>query len=129
MHIFNSLADKDEEVKLQMSFGWFIQRGSNKRPFSLQLWLKISQMCQWKQHNSNRLLFRVKFNIFPSPTMHIAGWPLSLLEALIANIDAKTWLLTSCHGGYYNVRAFSNMIGETFFTELTMNDRRCQGTV
>ena len=61
--------------------------------------------------------------------MYIGGWPAQFWEALLASMDAKTWLYSLCHGGTYNVRAFSSMIGETFFSEVTMNDRRGQGTV
>ena len=32
-------------------------------------------------------------------------------------------------GGAYNVRAFSSLAGETFFSELSLNDKRGQGTV
>lgn len=54
---------------------------------------------------------------------------MQLWEALIANIDAKAHLYSLVHGGSYNVRAFSSLIGETFFSELTLNDKRGQGTV
>ena len=61
--------------------------------------------------------------------MYIKGWPSKLWEALLSSIDAKAFLYALSYGGSYNVRAFSSMIGETFFSELTMNDRRGQGTV
>ena len=64
-----------------------------------------------------------------SGTKYIEGWPSQLWEALLSSIDAKAFLYALSHGGSYNVRAFSSMIGETFFSELTMNDRRGQGTV
>lgn len=76
-----------------------------------------------------RLLNYVDFAVFPPATMHINGWPLQLWEALIANIDAKSMLYPLCKGGTYNVRAFSSMMGETFFSELTNQDRRGHGTV
>ena len=59
----------------------------------------------------------------------MAGWPTQLWEAILANINAKSHLYALTHGGSYNVRAFSSMIGETFFSELTLNDKRGQGTV
>ncbi|WAR15570.1 hypothetical protein MAR_005675 [Mya arenaria] len=61
--------------------------------------------------------------------MHVNDWPLQLWEALIAHIDAKALLYSVCHGGTYNVRAFSSLAGETFFSELTLNDKRGQGTM
>ncbi|WAR11036.1 hypothetical protein MAR_036112, partial [Mya arenaria] len=54
--------------------------------------------------------------------MHVNGWPLQLWEALIAHKDANA-LLT------YDVRAFSSLAGETSFSELTLNDKRGQGTL
>lgn len=66
---------------------------------------------------------------FPPPGMYINGWPTQLWEATIANIDAKSVLYTLTPGNKYNVRAFSSMMGETFFSELTLYDRRGQGTV
>jgi len=52
-----------------------------------------------------------------------------LWEAILASIDAKAYLYAMAHGGTYNVRAFSSLIGETFFAELTLNDKSGQGTV
>lgn len=72
---------------------------------------------------------KADFGKFPPPTMYIDGWPIRLWEALIANIDAKTILYCLCYGGTNNVRAFSSMIGETFFAELTLNDKTGHGTV
>ncbi|XP_052233224.1 uncharacterized protein LOC127846086 [Dreissena polymorpha] len=77
----------------------------------------------------NRLINNYDFGSFPPATMYINGWPIQLWEALIAHIDAKIILYSLCHGGTYNVRAFSSLAGETFFSELTLNDRRGQGTV
>ncbi|KAH3809782.1 hypothetical protein DPMN_138161 [Dreissena polymorpha] len=54
-----------------------------------------------------RLLSHVEFCKFPPPTMNVAGWPIQLWEALLSHIDAKTMLYELCHGGCYNVRAFS----------------------
>ena len=54
---------------------------------------------------------------------------MQLWEALLASIDAKAYLYAMIHGGTYNVRAFSSLIGETFFSEITLNDKRGQGTV
>lgn len=79
--------------------------------------------------NLRRLLSHVKFDQFPPQTVSISGWPLQLWEALIANIDAKSLLYALCHNGTYNVRAFSSMMGETFFSELTLADKRGHGTV
>ena len=77
----------------------------------------------------SRLLSHVNFGKFPPPTMHVAGWPWQLWEALISHIDAKTQLYFLCHGGSYNVRAFSSLIGETFFSELSLHDKTGCGTV
>ena len=76
-----------------------------------------------------RLLSRISFGRFPPESMFIYGWPWQLWVGLLANMDAKILLYSLCHGGSYNVRAFSSMIGETFFSELTLNDKRGQGTV
>ena len=76
-----------------------------------------------------RLLNCVDFSKFPPPTMHINGWPIQLWEALIVNIDAKILLYHVSRKKAYNVRAFSSMMGETFFSELTLYDRRGHGTV
>ncbi|WAR15144.1 hypothetical protein MAR_005249, partial [Mya arenaria] len=76
-----------------------------------------------------RLLSRINFSRFPPPTMYVNGWPIQLWEALIAHIDSKTILYALCHGGTYNVRAFSSLIGETFFSELVLHDRTGCGTV
>ncbi|KAH3747969.1 hypothetical protein DPMN_182405 [Dreissena polymorpha] len=77
----------------------------------------------------SRLLSHVNFGKFPPPTMHVAGWPWQLWEALISHIDAKTQLYFLCHGCSYNVRAFSSLIGETFFSELSLHDKTGCGTV
>ncbi|XP_053390393.1 uncharacterized protein LOC128553286 [Mercenaria mercenaria] len=87
--------------------------------------LRIQQRMSLRK----RLLSYVNFAHFPSPTMYINGWPCQLWEALIANIDAKTHLYGLTHSHTYNVRAFSSMMGETYFSELTMFDRRGRGTV
>lgn len=72
----------------------------------------------------NRLLKHVNFEKFPPPTVNIKGWPIQLWEAIIANIDAKAILYSLSHSGSYNVRAFSSMMGETFFSEVTNMDKR-----
>ncbi|WAR09543.1 hypothetical protein MAR_034619 [Mya arenaria] len=61
--------------------------------------------------------------------MYVNGWPIQLWEALIVHIDSKTILYALCHAGTYNVRAFSSLIGETFFSELVLHDRTGCGTV
>ncbi|KAH3890362.1 hypothetical protein DPMN_014441 [Dreissena polymorpha] len=76
-----------------------------------------------------RLLRHVTFGYFPPPGMFIGGWPSQLWEGLISNIDAKTLLYSLANGNTYNTRAFSSLCGETFFSELTLYDRRGQGTV
>ncbi|XP_062594720.1 uncharacterized protein LOC134256129 [Saccostrea cucullata] len=70
-----------------------------------------------------RLLQDVEFHTFPPPTMYIKGWPIQLWEALLANIDAKSILYALCKQGTYNIRAFSSMMGETFFSEVSNQDR------
>lgn len=76
-----------------------------------------------------RLLSYVDFGQFPPPGSHINGWPSQLWEALVSNIDAKILLYVLCRKQTYNVRAFSSMMGETYFSELTLYDRRGHGTV
>lgn len=82
-----------------------------------------------RENLRQRLLSHVQFNKFPPPTKYVAGWPLQLWEALIAHIDAKTLLYSLCHNGTYNVRAFSSLVGETFFSELVLHDKTGCGTV
>ena len=77
----------------------------------------------------DRLLRSVHFDRFPPRTQYIKGWPIQLWEALLSNIDAKSQLYAICHSGTYNVRAFSSLMGETFFSELTLNDKTGHGTV
>ncbi|CAC5358992.1 unnamed protein product [Mytilus coruscus] len=69
------------------------------------------------------LLDNVNFGRFPPPTMYIKGWPLQLWEALVASIDSKAILNSLAKRGTYNVRAFSSMMGETFFAEVTNQDK------
>lgn len=69
------------------------------------------------------LLDNVNFGRFPQPTMYIKGWPLQLWEALVASIDSKAILYSLAKRGTYNVRAFSSMMGETFFAEVTNQDK------
>ncbi|XP_060561338.1 uncharacterized protein LOC132721103 [Ruditapes philippinarum] len=82
-----------------------------------------------RENLRQRLLSHVKFNKYPPPSKYVAGWPLQLWEALIAHIDAKTLLYSLCHGGTCNVRAFSSLVGETFFSELVLHDKTGCGTV
>ncbi|KAH3797899.1 hypothetical protein DPMN_151489 [Dreissena polymorpha] len=85
--------------------------------------------CDFTDLLRSRLLSHVNFGKFPPPTMHVAGWPWQLWGALISHIDAKTQLYFLCHGGSYNARAFSSLIGETFFSELSFHDKTGCGTV
>ena len=82
-----------------------------------------------RQPLRNRLLSRMNFGKFPPKTMYVKGFPIQLWEALISNIDAKAQLYALCRKGTYNVRAFSTMMGETFFSELTLQDSRGHGAV
>lgn len=77
----------------------------------------------------NRLLKCHTAGHFPPPGMYVSGWPVQLWEAMISNIDSKILLYYLSKTNTYNVRAFSSMMGETFFSELTLFDRRGQGTV
>ncbi|CAG2221722.1 unnamed protein product [Mytilus edulis] len=76
-----------------------------------------------------RLLAGIDFATFPPKVMYIKGWPAQLWEALISNIDAKTFLYSLCKKNAYNVRAFKQYVGETFFAELTNQDKSGHGTV
>ena len=71
----------------------------------------------------NHLLKGVNFCRFPPLTMYINGWPIQLWEAIIANIDSKAILYALAKKGVYNVRAFSSMMGETFFAEVANQDK------
>lgn len=77
----------------------------------------------------NRLLKCHDVNHFPPPGMFVRGWPIQLWGALLASIDSKYILYHLITEHTYNVRAFSSMMGETFFSELTLYDRRGHGTV
>lgn len=76
-----------------------------------------------------RLMDSVDLSTFPPPGMYVNGWPTQLWEAIIASIDAKVLLFNLTPKHTYNVRAFSSMMGETFFSELTLYDRRGHGTL
>ena len=91
--------------------------------------IPASQRVEMRIKLRQRLLGHLPFDQFPPPGMFAKGWPLQLIEAVIANIDAKCLLYALCHKGTYNVRAFSSMMGETFFSELCLYDKRGQGTV
>jgi hypothetical protein len=88
--------------------------------------IPASTKVEMRQSLKKRLLQKVDFGKFPPVTMYAGGWPMPLWEAILANIDTKCFLYSLSHGGTYNVRAFSSMIGETFFSELTLNDKRGQ---
>jgi hypothetical protein len=77
-----------------------------------------------RQRLRDRLLKDIDFSVFPPPTMYIKGWPAQLWEALVANIDAKSILYALSHQKTYNTRAFSSMMGETFFSEVSNQDKR-----
>jgi hypothetical protein len=77
----------------------------------------------------NRLLSYIDFSKFPPPSQYVQGWPIQLWEALIASIDSKALLYALTKSQAYNVRAFSSLMGETFFSNLTNDDKRGQGTV
>ncbi|XP_060558593.1 uncharacterized protein LOC132718911 [Ruditapes philippinarum] len=91
--------------------------------------ISASTRIKMRKPLRKRLLSLVNFFRFPPAKQYVCGWPVQLWEALLANIDAKAYLYSLVHNGTYNPRAFSSMIGETFFSELTLNDRRGQGTV
>ncbi|KAJ8316700.1 hypothetical protein KUTeg_005748 [Tegillarca granosa] len=71
----------------------------------------------------DRLLRDVDFSKFPPPTKYVNGWPIQLLEALIASIDSKSILYSLTKTGTYNTRAFSSMMGETFFSEVANQEK------
>ncbi|KAJ8311131.1 hypothetical protein KUTeg_011317 [Tegillarca granosa] len=71
----------------------------------------------------DRLLRDVDFSKFPPPTKYVNGWPIQLWEVLIASIDSKSILYSLTKTGTYNTRAFSSMMGETFFSEVANQDK------
>lgn len=77
----------------------------------------------------SRLLDGIKFGKFPPPTSYVKGFPIQLWEALISSIDSKAQLYALCSRGTYNTRAYSSMMGETFFAELTLQDSHGHGAV
>ncbi|KAH3822864.1 hypothetical protein DPMN_124656 [Dreissena polymorpha] len=64
---------------------------------------------------------------FPPAGQYVGSWPQQLWEVTLANIGANLYGLV--HGGTYIVRAFSSLIGDIFFLELTLNDKGGHGTV
>ena len=103
----------------------------------IQLWwraeddpgIKSEERFKMRLPLRNRLLKCHDVAHFPLPGMYVNGWPAQLWEALLANIDSKYILYHLTSEKTYNVRVFSSMMGETFFSELTLYDRRGQGTV
>ena len=91
--------------------------------------IKAEERFKMRLPLRNILLKCHNVGYFPPPGMFICGWPNQLWEALLANIDAKYLLYHLASTETYNVRAFSSMMGETFFSELTLHDRRGHGTV
>ena len=91
--------------------------------------IPAEQRLQLRSSLRTRLMNSVNLWKFPPPGMYINGWPTQLWEAVIASIDSKAILYSLTPNHKYNVRAFSSMMGETFFSELTQYDRRGQGTV
>jgi hypothetical protein len=73
--------------------------------------------------------FDVSSPTFPPPSSYKDGVPLQLWEALLIDIDAKCQLYALALQKSYNVRAFSSMMGETFFSELTLQDSKGHGAV
>ncbi|KAJ8309057.1 hypothetical protein KUTeg_013931 [Tegillarca granosa] len=63
----------------------------------------------------SRLISYFQIVKFPPQAGYVNGCPSQLWEALISNIDAKSILFALCRNHSYNVRAFSSMMGETFF--------------
>ena len=53
--------------------------------------------------------------------------PIQLWEGILVNIDAKSYVHSLTDDGTYTVRAFSSMMGETFLSDLILNDKRGQG--
>lgn len=76
-----------------------------------------------RKHIRSRLLQYVDFSHFPPPASYVNGWPIQLWEAIISSIDAKAVLYSLARNKTYNVRAFSSMMGETFFAEVTNQDK------
>ncbi|XP_052820581.1 uncharacterized protein LOC128246428 [Mya arenaria] len=91
--------------------------------------ISAQDRVRFRQHLRNRLLSRKNFYEFPPATNYARGWPIQLWEGILASIDAKCLLYAMTKTGTYNQRAFSSMIGETFFSEVSLHDKRGQGTL
>ena len=61
--------------------------------------------------------------------MYIKGYPAQLCEAILASIDAHAILYALSKQGTYNARVFSSMMAESFFVELTNQDKRGHGAL
>ncbi|KAH3724878.1 hypothetical protein DPMN_050705 [Dreissena polymorpha] len=124
-----------ESVELELIRNRYVREAELSR--DIRQWLKSEDdpgisarnRIQIRLPLRRRLLRNLNLGQFPPPGMFVAGWPNQLLEAIISNIDAKTFLNDLCKKHSYNSRAFSRLVGETFFSELTLYDRRGQGTV
>ncbi|XP_066266599.1 uncharacterized protein [Branchiostoma lanceolatum] len=78
------------------------------------------------------LMVGVNFHRFPPPGRYISslGCPWQLWEDTIASIDAHMLLYPLVQQGSYNQRAFSSLLCEQFFSEMTGDDKTGhQGTL
>ncbi|KAI8490370.1 hypothetical protein Bbelb_316380 [Branchiostoma belcheri] len=78
------------------------------------------------------LMEGVNFHRFPPPGRHIAsvGCPWQLWEDTVTSIDAHMLLYPLVQQGTYNQRAFSSLLCEQFFSEMTGDDKTGhQGTL
>ena len=91
--------------------------------------INAAERISMRTNLRERLLKHVDFGRFPPPGAYVKGWPSQLWEALLASIDAKAILYSLCKNGTYNVRAFSSMMCETFFSELYHQDQSGHGAV
>ena len=93
--------------------------------------ISAENRIKMRSHLRKRLMCRFDANNpkFPPASSYVDGIPIQLWEALLVDIEAKRQLYALARKGTYNVRAFSSMMGETFFAELTLHDSKGHGAV
>jgi hypothetical protein len=73
------------------------------------------------------LLDGVDFGDFPPPGMYIKGIPKVTFESLLCNLEGHMYMYELVKGGTYCWRAYSSLIGESFFSEMTEMDPAGKG--
>ncbi|XP_061179529.1 uncharacterized protein LOC133188163 [Saccostrea echinata] len=73
------------------------------------------------------LLNGVDFGCFPPPGMYIKGIPKVTFESLLCNLEGHLYIYELVKEQTYCWRAYSSLIGESFFSEMTELDPSGKG--